>query len=149
MGRSFFFFDWLKSWSDLWLQRESGLFCHVGRPIMIFSSPHLCHRGIKLYLPSRWACCAAGEILHFSCISKTLNINSSAPGGWLTDWELSWHLRFEMRGLCSQHIPCFIFMWLSSIFLLGKMFFLLEKKVSWQHFCALWGVKWRQKRDQI
>lgn len=53
-----------------------------GASYYAFSSPHLCHRGIKLYLPSCWECCAAGEILHFSCNSKTHKLQRS---GRLTD----------------------------------------------------------------
>ncbi len=87
-----------------------------------FSSPHLRHHSIQLYLPSRIYCRtyrAAAEILDFSW----RYFSSSAPGHWLTDWEVSWHLRFEMRGLCSQHIPFSFFKTLPRIFLREKYSF--------------------------
>lgn len=43
------------------------------------------------------------------CISVATwrHVICRAPDCWLTECEPSWHLRSEMRDLCSQHIPCF------------------------------------------
>lgn len=99
------------------------------------SSPHLCHHVSSVYHLVEWI------VLHMKyCISVTTwrYFHSSAAGSsWLTDWELLWHLRFEMRDLCSQHIPFFPFMTIQHFYLLEKHSFCYK---SWRHFPTLWYI---------
>lgn len=75
-------------------------------------------------------CCISSPALH---------------GYWLTNWELSWNLRFEMRGFMQSANSLLILMWLS-IFLLQKYSFCIKWSLSVD--CTLCRVTWRQRGEK-
>lgn len=112
MACSFFFFDWLKSRSDLQLQWESGVVLSCGRLIMILV-PLICviTASNRIYRPA-----GCIMLLVKCCISVE---DTSTPALQAADWQIeSYHgTHSEMRGLCSQHIPSFCWKMILQAFL--------------------------------